>query len=550
MTDTEVTWEPPGPGTWERDLSHAPPAATPAFRRVMSTVMDDAYSEVFEHYGAPLEKISVRMVRGGMYRRVVPLGGEQRADKPVPKPVLWALSRLHPGLRKRNKRAIEVFETNVILEPLAAWETTERHEWIESNTALQAEAIESMSDSELADHVDRIEAQLYAGNRRHHVLHGTDMGPIGDMLAHGTRWGLDLQQMMQMLRGASPATREAGQMGAAIANALRSEGVDPATVSSLDEVRAAGPASAAALDAYLDLYGWRIVSSYDIEGLAVCEVPATVIAVIHAGATWQESDDSEVQDVIASTREKVPSDDRELFDDLLDAARRAYGLRDDNGPLTAEWPIGLTRRAYLEAAGRLVASALLSRDERVFELDTHELAAALRGESPLTTDDLEERAAHREWEATLDPPLFLGDPPGRVDPSAFPYGLRRLTESVLACVALLEKDEGGRPLEGMGIGDATYTGRARLATKPEDVLGTFEAGDVLVAAWTAPTYNSVIASAGAMVVEEGGLLCHAAVIARELGVPAVIGATGALELIEEGAIVTVDPLAGTVTLAS
>ena len=137
-----------------------------------------------------------------------------------------------------------------------------------------------------------------------------------------------------------------------------------------------------------------------------------------------------------------------------------------------------------------------------------------------------------------------------MDPSAFPYGLRRLTESVLACVALLEKDEGGRPLEGMGIGDATYTGRARLASNPEDVLGTFEAGDVLVAAWTAPTYNSVIASAGAMVVEEGGLLCHAAVIARELGLPAVIGATGALELIEEGATVTVDPVAGTVTLAT
>ena len=53
-----------------------------------------------------------------------------------------------------------------------------------------------------------------------------------------------------------------------------------------------------------------------------------------------------------------------------------------------------------------------------------------------------------------------------------------------------------------------------------------------------------------MVVEEGGLLCHAAVIARELGVPAVIGATDALSLIPEGATITVDPSAGTVTLAS
>ncbi len=549
MSDTDVTWEAPGPGSWERDVSHAPPAGTPAFRRVMSTVMDDAYSEVFERYGAPLEKISVRMVRGGLYRRVVPLGGENRADKPVPKPVLWAISRLHPGLRRRNKRAVEIFETNAILEPLAVWETKERFEWIERNQALQSEAIEVMSDAELADHVERIEAHLYAGNRRHHVLHGTDMGPIGDMLAHGVRWGLDLQQMMLMLRGASPATREAGEMGARIANALRSEGVDPTAVSTLDEVRAAGPASSASLDAYMALYAWRIVSSYDIEGLAVCEVPATVIAVIHAGAAWVEPDDSAAQDLIQETRRQVPEEDRALFDELLDAARRAYGLRDDNGPLTAEWPIGLTRRAYLEAAGRLVATGLLSLPDRVFELDTDELAAAVRGTSPLTNAEIDERAAQRAWEATLDPPLFLGDPPGEVDPSAFPYGLRRLTESVLACVALMEKDEGGRPLEGMGIGDTSYTGRARLASRPEDVLGTFEAGDVLVASWTAPTYNSVIASAGAMVVGEGGLLCHAAVIARELGVPAVIGATGAMDLIAEGATITVDPVAGSVTVA-
>ncbi|MCP5027081.1 MAG: pyruvate kinase, partial [Actinomycetia bacterium] len=135
-----------------------------------------------------------------------------------------------------------------------------------------------------------------------------------------------------------------------------------------------------------------------------------------------------------------------------------------------------------------------------------------------------------------------------LDSSVLPAGLRRVTDAVLACVSMLEKEPGGKPLEGMGIGDRAYTGRARLASQPEDILATFAPGDILVAAWTAPTFNSVIASAGAMVVEEGGLLCHAAVIARELGVPAVIGATGALSMIEEGATVTVDPVAGRVTI--
>ena len=186
--------------------------------------------------------------------------------------------------------------------------------------------------------------------------------------------------------------------------------------------------------------------------------------------------------------------------------------------------------------------------ERDFELDTPELATVLRGSASPTAVELDERATHRRWEATLDPPAVLGDPLVEPDSTALPAGLRRVTDAVVACVAMLEKEPGGAPLEGMGIGDHPHTGRARLASRPEDVLATFEPGDVLVAAWTAPTFNSVIASAGAMVVEEGGLLCHAAVIARELGVPAIIGATGALSLIDEGATVTVDPVAGRVTV--
>ena len=70
-------------------------------------------------------------------------------------------------------------------------------------------------------------------------------------------------------------------------------------------------------------------------------------------------------------------------------------------------------------------------------------------------------------------------------------------------------------------------------------------GDIVVAPYTAPTYNSVLAMAGAIVTEEGGPLCHAAVIARELGLPAVIGALGAMDL-PDGATIEVDPKAGAV----
>jgi phosphohistidine swiveling domain-containing protein len=69
-----------------------------------------------------------------------------------------------------------------------------------------------------------------------------------------------------------------------------------------------------------------------------------------------------------------------------------------------------------------------------------------------------------------------------------------------------------------------------------------------VATATAPTYNAVLALAGGVVVQEGGLLSHAAVLARELHIPAVIGAAGAMTLIHDGDVIEVDPVAGVVRI--
>jgi pyruvate,water dikinase len=109
-------------------------------------------------------------------------------------------------------------------------------------------------------------------------------------------------------------------------------------------------------------------------------------------------------------------------------------------------------------------------------------------------------------------------------------------------------EDAGAALTGVGVGQVAYTGRARLAADPEAALDGMEPGDVLVVRFTTPAYNTVLSLAGAVVTVDGGPLCHAAVMARELGIPAVIGAPGALELIADGATVEVDPLAGRVRI--
>jgi pyruvate,water dikinase len=79
-----------------------------------------------------------------------------------------------------------------------------------------------------------------------------------------------------------------------------------------------------------------------------------------------------------------------------------------------------------------------------------------------------------------------------------------------------------------------------------DALASLQPGDVIVTASTNPSWNAVLPLAGALVVEEGGALSHAAIIARELALPAVIGARGATTALVDGDLVVVDAAAGTV----
>ena len=541
---TTLTFEAPGPGTWERDLSHCPPSATLVFRRIASTTMTEAYRGVFAEWGAPLETMEVRFVHGKMYRRLVPLVGADRTAPPPPKSVLWLATRLHPAFRRRERLARRTLAERPYLDVVDGWHGGEREAWIDRNLAVQAVEPDALDDAGLANHLLAVDEHCVKGWIRHHQLHGSDLGPIGDLLAHGTSWGLDPVALLGLLHGASPASCEGRSHGRRIAEALRAAGIDPATVTSLDDVRR-DPTAGEALDAYLELFGWRLVTSYDIDGLTTGELPSATCTLIRACAV--EAADVATPDP-TTLREQVPTDDRARFDELLADARRAYGMRDDNGPLTAEWPEGLLRRAFLEGGRRLAGRGRLDEERHVFELETAEVAAALVGDPAPSAADAADRAALRLREAEADGPNLLGPPMPPPDTSAFPRGTRRVMNIIIAAVSNLEADPkvASGDLRGLGIGAGSHRGVARVALDPDRVLDVMEPGDVLVAPWTAPSYNAVLAIAGGIVVQEGGLLSHAAVMARELGIPAVIGCRGAMTLIGDGDLVDVDAGAGEV----
>ena len=92
--------------------------------------------------------------------------------------------------------------------------------------------------------------------------------------------------------------------------------------------------------------------------------------------------------------------------------------------------------------------------------------------------------------------------------------------------------------EGRAIGQKIGTGTARVVRTLED-MHRVQPGDVLVADMTDPDWEPVMKRSAAIVTNRGGRTCHAAIIARELGVPAVVGTGNALELVEDGTVVTV-----------
>ena len=496
-TDRIAVWEPPSAGSWINDRSHASPGPTPFYRRIISEETAPTYREVFETFGGAVGTIDMRFVNGALYRRLEPLIAPDRdTGRMPPAPILWLVSRLHPAFRRRNKTAEKVLAENNFLDDIRKWKETERFEWKERNLVLQAVDIAELDDPGLATHLRKLDQRMIDGWWRHHQLHANDLGPIGDLLVHAREWDMDLIQVMTLLRGDSPATVEADRHGRQIAEALRAAGVDPAGVASLDVVRQVESASAA-LDEYLEEFGNRVVSDYDIEGLTLNEMPDAIGAIIRKGAQTSTHDDGETALLEAEMRSRAG--DQALFDELLSNAREAYGVRDDNGPLTWAWPAGLLRLAYLEAGRRLARAGQLADEAHIFELDIPEVAALLDGDLIVGSEAVAERAAYRQWEKTLKAPPVLGPTPVDPDLSPLPSGLRRLMSVVVAAVTMLDPDldRDQVPLTGMGIGEEPYRGTARVADDPAAIMAIMEPGDVLVAAWTAPSFNAVFAVAGA-----------------------------------------------------
>jgi pyruvate,water dikinase len=460
---------------------------------------------------------------------------------------------------QRFARAEEAMTGKVWREQLREWDETSKPTAIAKHRELQSVDPDGLSDDDLADYLGRCRDHHAAMITQHMRYTASAVVPTGDFLAHVGAWtGLSPAELLGLMRGASPvsagASAELDRLIAAIqadpeAKALLASDGDPAAT--LRALRSRDGETGAAMTAYLDLVGNRLLDGFDISEPSALELPDQLVRAIRTAAE-AEDDDHDIDARIAEVREKVPAEHRDEFDELLAEARMLYRLRDERGVYSDIWASGIMRRAALGAGRRATAAGRIHEPEHMLDAGLDEMQALVRGTGGPGADELAARAEYRTSHTAKDAPATLGPPaPPPPDPSGLPPGVGRLmTATGIALGALFGSSEAEHEetmLRGFAASTGVYEGTVRLIEGPSE-FGRIEQGDVLVTVSTTEAFNILLPLLGAIVTDSAGLLSHAAIVAREYGIPGVVGTREATTRIADGARVRVDGNAGEVTI--
>ncbi|MGD0018996.1 MAG: rifamycin-inactivating phosphotransferase [Candidatus Limnocylindrales bacterium] len=281
-----------------------------------------------------------------------------------------------------------------------------------------------------------------------------------------------------------------------------------------------------AIEAWLDKYGMRCVGEIDITRPRWSERPSTLVPVIlgniknfepGAGARRFEQGRQEAankeQELLERLR-ALPDGERRAEETkrMIDRVRTFIGYR--------EYPkYGMVcryfayKQALLEEAERLVQAHVLREKEDIFYLtfqELHDVVGTHQVDDKLIR---ERKEAFRSYQA-LTPPRVL------------------TSEGEAIAGAYRRDDLPAGALVGLPVSAGTIEGRARVILDMAEA--DLEAGDILVTAYTDPSWTPLFVAIRGLVTEVGGLMTHGAVIAREYGLPAVVGVEHATRLIRDG----------------
>ena len=539
-TPAETRFEPPGPGTWAQDPVHFPRPVTRYFAETHPAPFKRGTNDFARYYGMIIDGLEMGYVNGFGYNQVMPA---PEAELP-----------------ERFQQAEVTFAKKLWREQLRDWDENRKPASIAAHREIQAVDPDKLSDAELAAYLTRCRDHHVAMLAQHMRFTAGAMIPTGDFLANVGDWtGLSPAELLGLMRGSATVSAggsdqlerlKAGFARDAKARELLQSNDEPARV--LAALRAAPGEAGEAVAGYLELVGNRLLDGFDISEPTAIEMPDALLRSIRSAVSGEREQASNVDALIAGVRQKVPAEHQQEFDELLGEARLTYRLRDERGVYSDIWASGLMRRAVLAAGRRVASRGGVTDPVHLIDASLAEMCALVTGSGGPSAGELAERAAYRAAHSAKEVPATLGPPePPPPDPSALPPAVGRLMRAIGIGLGHVfgssEAQHEEAVLRGLAASKGIYEGPARRVSGPSE-FGRIVKGDILVTEATTEAFNILLPLLGAIVTDNGGLLSHSAIVAREYGIPGVVGTREATERIADGVRLRVDGSSGEVTV--
>jgi len=207
---------------------------------------------------------------------------------------------------------------------------------------------------------------------------------------------------------------------------------------------------------------------------------------------------------------------------LINSARKYNAFR-ENSHFYLTQAMTVFRTLFLEIGNRLVRRGLLSHEEDIMYFSFYEvkdLLYALYSQRKVSKLEIEEKIYARKQK-------------------------QERRRKKWAAKKIVVPVEGENVLHGIGASSGVVSGPCKIITDPQDFT-RLRPGDILVAEYTNPAWTPTFSFVGGLVVEYGSTISHAAIIAREYGIPAVMGVNGVTAVLQDGEMITIDGSQGLV----
>jgi phosphohistidine swiveling domain-containing protein len=518
--------------TWERDDMHMPFAVTPLAADYAVDIVGESFNEHWRMFGGP------QHMRGHAWNGYVYYAFQAN----VP-------DEERPAFRERW--------TEVVRSRIAVtktwWDSEALPELAAIYDEIQAIPVDDLSGSDLAAAWDRTWERLLRAWQIHFIAimgpyqvledlsdaYGSAMGPGKDAealaLVEGAHHELeDVEAGAERLAAVAAASPQ-------VSGRLTRDGPAPTR----EEIAAlpGGEAFITELDAYLRQHGHLGQNHDDLALASWADEPEVFLAKLakridqpaRPAADRQALQAQEAQAVEARVRAALADKPDELakFEEVLRHAREVGYLTEGHNYWIDRMAQARLRTFVLRVGSRLAREGRIAAADDIFFLHSREVAETLRGGQDRRSLVEERRATHAVDRLRTAPPIIgmTRAVPGATDRFD---GERHVSSAA-------------NELKGTGASAGVVRGTARVALGTDDFARIFP-GDIIVCPSSNPSWVPVFTIAGGLVTNTGGILSHAALVAREFGLPAVVGVPEATSKIRDGQTIEIDGTTGTVRL--